>query len=606
LAGRPAPGAQAESPENWLYPETVAEWDDAEKQRQRESARALVGKLRSVIGSGGRAFEIPPGEYRFGDDVLPNLRLDALRDFTIDAAGATFWFNGRRRIDAVALNSCAGVTIRGLSVDFDLFPHTQGEVTAIDRQGRTIDIRIDPGFPLPDAQWTSTAGSIKAAFFGTDGRMRDFRMDWIKSIEPMGQRDFRITLVWGWIFVYESDLRPGERLVLPDRSMRHVFNLESCERVTLEDITIYSAPQMGFVETNGSGGNIYRRCRALRRPSTRRLLCTNADVFHSIHVAKGPLIEDCEFTFSGDDFVNIHGFYSTVLEQRGGSEIVVGAFFARKEWEGSELNFYDGPTMALLGARRVKRVTDITNSEWVASIRAIPAELRDQGYRADNFIGSRFYALLVELDGEVAVRKYDLVESYDQCGTGAVIRRNYFHDSISRGVVVKGQDVTIEDNRIERTALPPVLMTNDLYFWEGPTPRRIVVRGNRVVDSPASLQARLWLNGTHAAISASSSDRKGGLVRKSTGLDDIRIEGNEIVRPPVTAVFLAGARNSRIAANSIDTPAAKPPERAANAQLRAAAFAIHVAGGENVDVSGNEVENMTAWCRGPVGYNDLP
>lgn len=602
-AGR---GCLARNGGNWAFPEPVASWDEAEKDRQRSAARRLAADLRAAIAAGAAEFEVPPGDYRFDTDALPNLRLDRVRDLAIAAHGATFWFHGRRRIDGVSINGCTGLALRGLTIDYDPCPYSQGEVIAIDRAARTVDIRIDPGFPLPDESWTAQAGSIKAIFFGSDGLMRDFRLDWVAGLEPLGGDQYRVTFQQNWIFVYNDALEQGDRLALPDRSLRHAVNIDSSERVALEDVTIHAAPHMAMVETRGAGGNHYRGCRVVVRPGSRRLLASNADVFHSIKVAKGPTIEDCEFAGAGDDFVNIHSLYSTVLERRGPAEAVIGVCFEREIAEGSELVFYDRNGSVRRGVRRAAAVTDTTDERWVSMIKAIPADLRAQGLRATDFIGSQFYALLVRLDEALNVEKYDLVETYERTGAGAVIRNNRMRDAITRGLVIKGEDVLIENNRIERTGLPGILVANDPYFWEGPAPRRITIRGNRLEDCALNLNARNWLNGYQAAISIWASDRVNAPAKRVTHNSQITVEGNEIVRPPVSGIFIAGTRDSTVARNSIDTPAARAPHPAANGFVLAAAYAIYVADSENVAVEENTVTNHSPYCRGDVGRGLLP
>jgi hypothetical protein len=48
-----------------------------------------------------------------------------------------------------------------------------------------------------------------------------------------------------------------------------------------------------------------------------RLVCTNSDGSHFIAVERGPSIDDCTFSNTNDDAVNVHGFYVFVLEKTG-------------------------------------------------------------------------------------------------------------------------------------------------------------------------------------------------------------------------------------------------------------------------------------------------
>ena len=84
----------------------------------------------------------------------------------------------------------------------------------------------------------------------------------------------------------------------------HTYTIGNSTLVTNEDITIYSSKGLNFYELDGEGGHTYRRVANRRREG--QLISSNADCFHSIDVAVGPLLEDSELAYCLDDFFNIH------------------------------------------------------------------------------------------------------------------------------------------------------------------------------------------------------------------------------------------------------------------------------------------------------------
>ena len=85
--------------------------------------------LMADLAAGKSEFTVPPGVYHFGTFGGPaNLTLANLRDFTINAEGALFYYNGRGGKDAVNVNNCYGVIIRGLSLDCDPLSTSQGRI----------------------------------------------------------------------------------------------------------------------------------------------------------------------------------------------------------------------------------------------------------------------------------------------------------------------------------------------------------------------------------------------------------------------------------------------------------------------------------------------
>eukprot|EP00937_MAST-01D_sp_MAST-1D-sp2_P005933 g5933.t1 len=121
---------------------------------------------------------------------------------------------------------------------------------------------------------------------------------------------------------------------------RGAFGVYNCTAMLFEDIDTHGAGDMVWVEHLGGGANTYRRVRVVRRPAARqpgrgygygyghgpgygsrygpgyggaarggyapRLLAANLDTFHSMSCARGPTVEDCEFSFVGDDYLNVH------------------------------------------------------------------------------------------------------------------------------------------------------------------------------------------------------------------------------------------------------------------------------------------------------------
>ncbi len=589
----------------WVFPEPIASWDEEAKEAQRVGARKLGEGVMAAVTRGDKEFTVAPGDYRFGSPDLKNFPL-AAKDFTINAFGATFWFNGRIPVDAIAIGNSTRLTIRGLTVDYDPFPFTQGEVVKIDPETKTYDIKIDPGFPLPD-DW-KMGGSVKAVYFTPDGlKMRSTRLDWVKSLERIGDRLYRAKCVYDFMFKYKNDPpQLGDRTVLPDRSMRMAFKIQESEAVTLEDVTVYSCPNMVFSEGNGEGGHVYRRCNVVVRPGTKRLLASNADVFHSIKVRKGPLIENCEFSHACDDFVNIHSFFSLVLEAKSKKELVVVPFYRDDITEGCTLSFYDRKTSKPLTKAKVVKATPLNDPATTQAAMAIPEKLRTLGEKAGDFISGRIYPFLVELDTEVDVGALEFFSSSERIARGSIIRNNYFHDGFARGVIMRSEDFLIERNILERIGCSSIIVFTEQYCWEGPFSQNGVIARNRIVESNTRLDGLLWNSGFQGAISVWADGGRQAYGKGIINHAKIDILDNTIVSPAATAIFLANTKNARISRNKIESPFTErlPPE--ANKDVGNAAYSIFVTESEDVVCDGNVVTKAdNPDCKGSIGVKGV-
>jgi len=588
---------------NDAYPPAIAAWTPARKQSQREAAEQLLKDIRSAIAGGRREFRIAPGDYRFNRHGPTCFRLQGVSDFVLDGQGATFWFDGRYRIDAMQIVRCRNLTIRGLTIDYNPLPFSQGEIVAVDSKGKSVDVRIDPGFLVPSPEWVKTVGKIKAIFYDGSGRQVEVRMDWVKTIEPLADRVVRVTFKFGWIFdpIYGNRVRAGHWLIFPDRSMRHTFALSECEGIVLENVTVYACPQMAFAEVGGRGGNVYRGCRVVRRPNTRRLLACNADALHSIMVEQGPLIEGCEFCHAGDDFVNIHGFFAMVYERRSPTQTVVVSQYSRKCFSvESMLRFYRIDDLSPLAPRRVKAMQWLRDRTLFQSAKRMPAELRRHGKRVRDFHPRNVYPFLVDLDGPTKAEKYDLVGCEDLVGAGAVVRSNYFHDGFARGVVLCSRQVRVEGNRFERTGMASVAMAAQRFWLEGPFPHDIDIRNNSIIDSGTMFLSRNWNTSLLGAVSVVSVG--GNTLSPGMQNHDIHIVGNHIVRPAACGIALCNAQDCEVVGNTIEAPCSKKPVRFGRGLgLDNPAYAIFLAAVDNVTLAGNKVLLPTQYCRGALG-----
>ena len=593
------------APPNHAYPPEIRAWDQAAKDAQRDAATTLLKQFEQAVTDGAETFTIPPGDYRFGPQGPQAFKVVGAHDLTIDATGVTFWFDGRLRVDALQFNGCRNVTLRGLTVDYDPLGYLQGEVLTIDDANQVVDFRIDPGFPLPDETWTKQPGSIKTVFYAPDGLLREFRMDWVKSLQDLGDRVVRVSFTNGWLFdrkTYPFEIAPGDRLCLPDRSMRHAFTLNGSEQVTLEDITIYACSHMALTEVGGVGGHVYRRCKVIRRPGTNRLLACNADVFHSVTVEHGPTIEECEFSHAADDFINLHGFFFLVQNQLSPTEVEIVCQYREDAFSvGSTLRFYRFDDLAPEGSAKVLEKVLIEGDAAREAALKLPAEIRAKGERIRDLHPRQVWAFRVKLDQPVKTARYDFVGCDDCSANGAIIRSNYFHDCYTRGVLLKSSNTLVEGNRFERIGDASLAIAAERYWMEGPFAHDVTIRNNTILDSGVMFTSHNWNTQKLGAITVIAEGAHG----LSAGRPNQRIviEGNRIVRPSAVGIAVLNAQDVVIRDNVIEQPVSRQPYRLGSSlKVKDPLFAIYLAQAAGVKLEGNRVLDPSEWCRGEVGY----
>ncbi len=578
--------------ENYVYPPEIAAWTQDEKDRQAAETVKMFAELTKAARSGAASYRIAPGNYRFGqkEGYAKCLYLYRLKNFTIEAEGVTFWIDASFRQDAVVIKECVNVKIKGLTVDSDPFSCSQGEITGIDRQEKFLTVKLDPGFP-PLENWKA-GGNMKAPFFDKEGNFVDGWLDYVASYEKVEERVYRIRLRSNYIFTYDIPIEPGFKMAFPDRSKRMAFNMLNSEKCILEDVTIYSAPQMAFTEHGGAGGHKYSGCKVIRRPGTKRLITCNADLFHSMKTQTGPTIENCDWGWSCDDLINIHGFFSYVTEQVSDTEFIAVQSQAPEAWQGTEIELYNDADMKFIDRVKVVEITAVPDAAAVEAAKKMPEELRKQGVGTGDFLGATVFLYRVKVDKPVKVKRFDVIQSYLAAGSGAVIRNNRLHDTLARGMLIRGDGAVVEGNRIENTGYNAIQVVTDWYFMEGMTARNMVIRNNEIVNCANGLHGRLDYCLHNSAINFIVCHRNWMFAKGISPIRNILVENNRIVDPGASGIVVGNAMDVKVLNNTIVNPWAKGLHPRMQQRLREVAAGIYVVESENVELSGNRIEQL--------------
>lgn len=539
------------------YPEEVRNWTDEEKSMQREAAKELLFDIYDAAARGDKEFRIPPGDYRFDLELGMGFMLFDISDITIDGSGANFWFTPQL---GIAFDKCENVTLRGITIDYDPYPFMQARVKNVNYRNKYVDVEFDPDYPTPPEGDLLTGLDVR--FFHSSGRWLHVMWDVVKACQPVGNNTYRIFFQIERLFNtsdYQEMLSPGDWLVIMRRTSNAML-FSGCNGITIEDITVYAAPNMVIQETTGKGGNVYRNIRVVRRPGTNRLLVSGRDVFHSYLMEKGPIVENNEFTYAGDDLIAVHGFFSVVLEQLSPTEIVLVTPFERDFKVGSTLRFYSYATTEPLGEAEVYELSHVHDVEMRNRAENLPQSVKNDGFYGMRPITSSRQILRVKLSQPVKLDELSVAECTELVGAGAIIRNNYLHDSQSRGIYVRSRDVVIENNTLERLTSSGIVLQADSYWLEGPFSSNISITGNTLVDIG-------WLSFNqhyfHECIGAIQIGNWFGkrlfspMFHAYKQNHDIDISNNSIIRPASFAMLLVNVRDSQINDNTIQSPFSK-------------------------------------------------
>ena len=583
---------------------------EPEAAAQLRAGQKLLADLKAAVASGAKAFLVPPATYR----LSANLELRGLEGFVLNGQGATLIFapGGGK----VLLQGCRDCAVKGLTLDLDPLPFTQGTVLSVDPVAKTADIRLDAGYPGGNEK--GLKGNPRCVFF-----------------DPAGERELEIIDTWTpppvevapgvhrirppRIFDVEArKLAAGDRVALSLPGGGGGFYLRDCANIRVEDVTVYAAGNFAFTEDGlAEGGHTYERCRVVRRPGSGRLMAGAADGLHSITQRKGPTLRNCEISHCFDDLVNIHNFFSFALERTERGTWLIAGPGGQDFSEGSLLRFYRAPNAEPLGEARVvscPRSSALT-AEEVGTRVAEHFQKSCHGLRLRSFFKAQVCE--VTLDRQVPLEPYDFVSCPDFGGAGAVIEDCHFHDGHVRGILLKSSGSVVARCRFERLARSGLVVAPEIYWLEGPFPRDVRIIGNTFADCGFGAVSTREKYGEFAPLMVMSAfaDRLfPPLFSGAVNMERIECVSNRIIRAPGPGILLMNAAEVKLIGNSITAPGAKPdaaglldltrnlppaakPAEAELDAMRQPAFGIFLMSVRGVRGEGNRVEGG----RGLVG-----
>lgn len=461
----------------------ITESIELQNVSRTETGRRIREQLRRAIDERRSGFRIPPGDYWFADKEA--VRVENAGDFSIDAAGAVFWFTPEVKV-GLHFRNCRNVSLSGLTVDMEEPPFLQGTIESIETGGTELTVRLDPS-SVQRYRERPPIRNFRVMFLDAAGEFETDNTDFRPTLDTVRFDGIdRIHIpVWESVAAHWKHQlrppRPGDRIALGMRQEGGSILVNGCSDMAFSGITIHASQGFAFFESgHGGGGNRYRRCRLVRRPGSGRLLAGAADCFHSLNQRRGPIVEECEFSWAMDDLINIHGFFSVILETAGDREIILAAPLGVHYEAGARL-FFHTPPYGGKYAEAVVTECDELPGAGIEIAGPVQRFFRER-YAIDIRDFPECVPRRVRLDRPLNAKQFDLVSSPDFCGAGAVLRNNHLHDGHVRGILLKSPDSRILDNRIERIALCGIAIKPELFWLEGPFPDNLLIAGNQLED----------------------------------------------------------------------------------------------------------------------------
>ncbi|MCO6046954.1 right-handed parallel beta-helix repeat-containing protein [Aeoliella sp. ICT_H6.2] len=438
----------------------------------------LQAFIDESISAGNSTVVVPPGRYRVEPTNGVHLRLHDLENVEIIAYDVEMVCTQTTR--AVQIEGCRGLRLRGLSIDYDPLPFTQGRIVKLSADKSVHEIEILEGYPPAD-----TAYDFKYQIFrGKDHELRGvdyYDLD-VKAVS--GTRlQVRKTNLGPAPFEQEGDLVAIGSRSTRGRQLSHAVYLTESVDILLEKVSVFASNCFAFLEI-GCQGVTYDRCRVEKRdadddPWPRglpRLRSANADAFHSKRASAGPRIVGCYAHDMGDDCVNICGDYHLITSAtdtklrvlaKHGMDIVEGDLVELAMFSGGSL-----PDARVVSVRELGLLTPA--DRLLVQSFDLHQSLKDH---EDGHLTKVFE---LTLDRAVTMAKGSLVSARERQGQGFLVAGCDFGHVRSRGILVKASNGEIRDNTLTRCRMESIKVAPEYYWLEAGAAENVKILRNKI------------------------------------------------------------------------------------------------------------------------------
>ncbi|MCA9247979.1 MAG: right-handed parallel beta-helix repeat-containing protein [Planctomycetales bacterium] len=501
----------------------------------RAAGRSIQQQIDDAIAAGESSVTIDPGTYFIHPENERGAHIEIRRqdDFEIDAAGVALIAGGGGA--GLKIVKSDHVTVRGLSIDYDPLPFTQGTIVDQAGDGSWAIVEIDAGYPMPNDPHANrilihdpSTGLLKAETLPRTAA----DIVWLEGDRYQVAFDRS----------YNDPVSVGDRITLrQDGMVPFSVQLADATDVVLDGVTVYSGSNVG-IDSQGGSGHQFVDVRIIPGPTPLlatqpRLRSINGTGIRSINESVGPRIERARIESTADDGVNIHGEFGLVIQPTSSNQLAI----AMKD----ELIYEAGDRIRILRAE-----DHVIEERVVVAVEPLPiaasqlALIRDMHLPELRLNGRYEEAHLVTLDAPVSVSQGDLTASPDRDGSGFAVVDSVITNTPAVGIRAKGSHGVVESNLIEQTFRPAILVAAEPENWgESAYAENLTITNNTIIA--ANVGNGLSYQFLAGAITISSDDPDWN----ANGHRNILIQNNRFERVAGVNLQITNATNVMVEGN---------------------------------------------------------
>ena len=362
----------------------------------------------------------------------------------VEASGALFLVQGL--MEPISLDHCNYISIRGLTIDHETVPHSEGEI--INETEDYFDVSFPADFPVKNDMVMP-----RIMFWDlSKNRLLGETIYHPKKNELIASQTIRI---WA-----KHPLMIKGKIALINHTFhfRPAILIHEASNTVLQQVTIYSQPGMGIVG-HRSNNILMNGLRIVPRPGFYQ--STNTDATHFTSCTGTIRFDGCTFEGQGDDATNVHGYYQVINKQLSTRAYSIAI---EKKWgthamvldfpdKGNKMELVLKKTLAVISTYTVTKV-DTFPSLWKTDIqldRPLPKNIDDY--------------FLIDI---TRLPRLEFVNSY-------------VGSNLARAVLVKTRNVLIENCTMKESTGTAIHIGAEGDWREGAGSANVIVRNNRIL-----------------------------------------------------------------------------------------------------------------------------
>ena len=547
--------------------------------------------LRNAVSQGKNSLTLSPGRYKVPSTII----LNNVDTFTLNGNGAILLIPPTGEL--IEFFGIKDITIKNLTIDCDPLPYTQGTITKISDDCSEFEYEVHSGYPTLE-RFVET--------FKVIGRNGTFIFNpknnhWRQDVPDLYPNDSTMITPTKGRFAF-NHVMPGYRNVKVGDYVAfknykgNAFLFKGCGNITMEDVTLNTAPGAGFLIRTNSGAVKMTRCKIERGPKPagathERLLSTVADGFNLAYSRQGVVMEDCEFSFMGDDSVNLHGTFMEIGAVEDEKSILIARPWSDEPMHqmrpGDLIRILDGKSFGMISEAKLVKMETITPPE------KLDKELRKKWKLPER--GKIFYTRF-DLDQPVEAEAGNKVEVPAIACPNFVFRNNTFHDHRARGLRLGASHGLIEGNHFERIKSTAISLGPHAIHSEGGWVQDITVRDNTFHE--VCFDERTIADGGYHAgavvVQHFVHDHDVPYVQENK---DIRILGNTIDNVGGAGILATSAKRLTISGNRISRTQQLDCDQVGAALRLSARGAVSINYSSDVTIENNHFGNPGRFFR---------